>query len=266
MDKIELNYSLTKDIFEKNILKINADRLTSKYPQSHKALFYCQKKIDCLLRGIDELSNKNEYYYFIQATTRIIVEHFIVGHFIWTRTHIEKSDNCGIEYYAHYRLSELLKRENYELVIEGIEKKIKNNATFENMQRRFADAPHPITQSDIEDTHRIGNQFEIKSIFNYLLNRVPENDFFAESHKSLAQFLRMYNKLSSFVHGGPSAEFETYDDESIIDTKKTIEDSISYAKIASRLLKEHIMMLFLEEKPEYQQLLEPIMNLKKVQK
>lgn len=264
MSKLESNFLLTKDIFEKNIAKIITDRSTSKYHLCHKALFYCQLKIDCLLTSIEGIGKQNKNnYYFIQVLTRVIIEHFIIGHYIWTRTRIEKNDECGTEYYNHYRLSELLKRENYDLGIEGIEKNIKKYATFENLQKRFAEYPDPFTQTDIDDIHRIGGQFEIKSIFNYVLNKIPEKDLFIEFHKSLAQFLRMYNKLSSFIHNGPSAEYETYHDEPIIDKYKTIEESISYAKIASRLLKEHIMMLFCEEKPEYFNILKPIINLKK---
>jgi hypothetical protein len=75
--------------------------------------------------------------------------------------------------------------------------------------------------------------------------------------------LREYNKLSSFIHNGPSAEFETYHNEPIIDKKKKMEESLKYAKVASKALKEHILMLLLEEKSEYYEILEPIMNFKR---
>jgi hypothetical protein len=137
MDKLESAYFLTTEIFEKNILKITKDTSMSLYRESHKALFFCQKKIDALLNSIEVLNvqNREDYYYSIQVSTRVLFEHFIIGHYIWTKTRIEKNDNCGVEYYAHYRLSELLRRENYELGIEGIEKNIKNNTTFENLQK-----------------------------------------------------------------------------------------------------------------------------------
>lgn len=267
MTAIDTQYLLTKEIFEKNAAKFIADRLTSKYPESHKALFNCQMKIESLLSKIEGSTEPSvSNYYFIQVITRVIVEHFIVGHYIWTKTRIEKNDNCGIEYYAYYRLSELLKRENYDLGIEGIEKNNKNLVTLENLQKRFSDNPQTITQTDVDDTHRIGNQFEIKSIFNYVTNKIPENDHFIQFHKTLSQFLRMYNNLSSFIHGGPSAESETFHNEPDVNKTKIIEDNIAYAKIASRTLKEHIMMLFCEEKPEYFKIMKPIMNLKRENK
>lgn len=268
MNNIEITYSLTREIFRQNIEKIIADGVASMYPQSHKALFYCQDKIDCLLNCIMLLNNQEnvDNYYSIQVITRVFVEHFIIGHYIWTKTRIEQNDNCGVEYYAYYRVSELLKRENYDLGIEGIERNEKKYVTFENLQKRLEGYENPITPADIQEIHRIANQFDIKQIFHYVLNLIPNNEHFIEVHKSFAHFLRMYNNLSSFIHNGPSAEYETYHNEPKKDKGEVVNESINYAKIASRVLKEHIMMLFAEEKPEYFALLEPIMELKKEKK
>lgn len=115
MGAIEDQYELTKTIFLDKTSKILEDAAKSNYPQTYKAIFYCQKKIASLLDTLELLnaSSSENVYYSVQSTTRVLFEHFLVGHYIWTKTRIEKNDKCGVEYYVHYRLSEILKRENY---------------------------------------------------------------------------------------------------------------------------------------------------------
>ena len=258
---------IPNNIFLENTNKILRDIYSSKYPQSFKSLFYFQKKIDIILSSIQFINESitEDKYYTIQILTRVLFEHFIVGHYIFTKARIDNNDLCGTEYYVFYRLSEFLKRENYELGIEGIEKNIKNNATFENLKKRLEGYENKITQSDIEEIHKKGNQFEIKSILNYLINSTPSNDHYVGLNISLAHFLRQYNILSSFVHGGPNSESETFHGEPTIDKLKIIEDSIKYAKIASKTTKEHILMLMFQERFEYNELLDPIMDLKNIE-
>jgi|GEM_PF-1654585 len=265
MGALEDQYELTKMIFLDKTSKILEDITKSSYPQTYKAVFYCQKKIASLLDTLELLkaSDYEDVYYSVQSTTRVLFEHFLVGHYIWTKARIEKNDSCGTEYYAHYRLSEILKRENYELGLEGIDNKIKNNATFENLKKRFSGYDKPITQQDIDEIHRIANQFDIKSIYNYVRNEVPSGDHFSELHKSLVQFLKEYNVLSSFTHGGPSAEFEAFHNEPPIDKPQRIIDCIKHGKITLKTLREHILMLLFSEFEEYGEILKPIMALKK---
>ena len=265
MAALEDQYELTKKIFLDKTSKILEDAPKSSYPQTLKALFNCQRKMSSLLDTLELLkaSSGEDIYYSVQSTTRVLFEHFLVGHYIWTKARIDKTDDCGVQYYAHYRLSEILRRENYELGLEGIENKVKNNATFENLKKRFSDYDKPITQQDIDEIHRIANQFDIKSIYNYVINEIPTGDHFTQFHKSLVQFLKEYNILSSFTHGGPSAEYETFHNEPPVDKAQRIIDCIKHGKTTLKTLREHILMLLFSEFQEYGDILKPIMELKK---
>lgn len=265
MGAIEDQYELTKKIFLDKTSKILEDSFKSSYPQTLKALFNYQRKISSLLNVLEllQVSDKEDIYYSVQSTTRVLFEHFLVGHYIWTKARIDKTDDCGVQYYSHYRLSEILKRENYELGLEGIESNIKKNATFENLRKRFSEYDKTITQQDIDEIHRIANQFDIKSIYNYFINKVPTGDHFTEFHRSLIQFLKEYNILSSFTHGGPSAEYEAFNNEPPVDKAQRIIDCIKHGKNTLKTLQEHILMLLYSEFEEYGDILKPIMTLKK---
>jgi hypothetical protein len=265
-DKIEESYFLAKDVFEQNESKIREDIQASICKMSWQAVYFSQKKIDLFLTAIAYLASLDSeaYFYAIQANMRLIYEHFLVGHYIWTKTRLSESDECGQHYYAHYRLSELLKQENYDLQVEGMELNLKQHATPENLVKRLEGAPIPISPRDIQEVHTLGRQFDVRVIINYLLNEVPADDQFNAVHRILPQFVRDYNRLSSFVHGGPSAEALAFEEVAKpVNKSVTVTDSLAFAKICSRVLKENLMLGLIPERNEYLNIVAPIMKLKK---
>jgi len=259
MYNIDTHHQLTAEIFNRYSDKMLVDMKSSKYSQSHRALFYNQKKIDSFLEILTTFQNEKDYYLY-QAITRVVFEHFLVGHYIWTKTRVEKNDVCGEEYYMHYKVSEFFKRENYELRVEGIEKNIQKNNNIENIKIKYPEFLE-LEQKDLEQIHSIAKQFDVRNLLDYIVNKIPDNDFFKESHRMFLHFLREYNNLSSFIHGGPMAEDESYHDEPQIDKAKKIKENIQWSKIASRLIKEHIILLHLEERKEYLEIFEPIRSI-----
>ena len=108
--------------FAENKNKILSDIDISKFPKSNKALYYCQEKIDTFQKSLETLK-EGEHFYSTNTITRVIFEHFLVGHYIWLKTRNEKNDVCGEQYYNEYFVSECFKRLNYKIKIQGI----KNN-------------------------------------------------------------------------------------------------------------------------------------------
>jgi hypothetical protein len=264
-EKIEESYLLAKEIFERNESKIRQDIKDSACKMSWEAVYFSQKKIGLFLTAIAHLASLDSeaYYYAIQATMRLIYEHFLVGHYIWTKTRLNENDDCGQQYYAHYRLSELLKQENYDLQVEGMEMNVKDHATPENLQKRLEGAPAPMSPKDIQEVHALARQFDVRVIINYLLNKVAADDHFGSVHRMLPQFVREYNRLSSFVHGGPSAEALAFEGiAQPVNKSATIADGLAFAKICSRVLQENLMMGLIPERNEYFNILAPIMQLK----
>ncbi len=253
-------YEITKTIFLDNSERIIHDIDNSKYKNSNKALFYLNKKIDDLLTAIEPLQKHN--YYSSQVILRVIFEHYLLGHYIWTKTRIEKNDDCGKEYYVDYFVSEYLKRLSYDLKIDSIVDKTISTDLLNQFQSKFPQHKDA-TQEDIDRIHKTANQFDIRHILDYTLNKTPKNDFFEHVHKTFHHFLRDYNKLSSFIHGGPSAENETYHELPKVDKDIQIIQNIGWAKTGSRLVKFYVLSSLLEQedlKPFYKTIMEPLLS------
>jgi hypothetical protein len=265
VDLIEESYLLAKQIFEQHESKIRRDIDGSPYKLSLWAVYFTQKKIEQFLTAITYLASLDAeaYYYAIQAIMRLIYEHFMVGHYIWTKTRLDENDDCGQQYDAYYRASELLKQENYDLQVEGYEKGLKGHATPENLMKRMEGASVPITPKDINEVHILAAQFDIRRIIDYLLNKVPADDRFGSVHRMLPQFVREYNRLSTFVHNGPSAQAQAFQGiDRPVNKAQVVADSLQFAKICARVLKENLMMLLMQDRMEYIDLLAPILKLK----
>jgi hypothetical protein len=261
MYNFEKHYNLTKEIFDKNKDRILCDINKSKYPKSNKALFYCQEKIDNFLLTIEALTDE-KYFYSTSAMTRIVFEHYLVGHYIWLKTRLEKNDTCGEQYYEGYFISECFKRLGYNIKIEGIKTGVKAKGTLDDIKIKFPKYQE-LTQQELDEYHRVGNQFAlVQNILNYIINVAPKGDFFDEINTKFDHFLKQYNKLSSFVHGGPSAEHETFHISPPLNKTKEISESIGWTKTASRMIKFYILTLLLEETKEtykfYKELVEPL--------
>jgi uncharacterized membrane protein YheB (UPF0754 family) len=259
MTRIDEHYELTSKIFNDLLSVILKDIEKSKYKQTAKALFRQQEKIDSLLEAIINAANSSHSFYAIQAITRIVIEHFIVGLFIWTKARINKNDTCGEEYYFQYLISEFFKRQNYELRIEGIKQNILNYNSFQNIITKFPEFKE-LEEKQLHEVHKVAKQFDIRDMLDYLVNDIGKNDGFLKFHNIMLTALTEYNNLSSYIHSGPSAEFEVYDKTSKIDESKRVDDCIQTSKIYARTMKEHLLFLLIEEDQKYLQVLQPIIN------
>ena len=228
----------------------------SKYKKSIKAVYRQQDKISKLTEGLIAISKTTDNFYSIQAISRIIIEHFIVGHYIWTKARLTKNDEIGEHYYVHYDISEFFKRENYELRIEGIRLNKKNYNTFDNIIKKNPEFKD-LEEGQLADIHKVANQFDVRIIFQYFINDNPE-DVFKEFHNLMLSALSEYNHLSSYVHGGPTAELEAYDGRQNTNKEERITDCVKSAKVYCRTMKEHVLFLLLDEMEEYIEVLRPL--------
>jgi hypothetical protein len=256
MSKVEDHYNLTKLVFEKNRVKILADLETSVYKKSAKAIYRQQEKIEKLVTGLVAISKTDDNFYSVQAMTRIIIEHFLVGHYIWTRTRLTKTDTVGEEYYAYYDISEFFKRENFELRVEGIRHNKKNNNTFQNILLKLPQFTG-VDENQLAGIHKTAKQFDLRYILDYFINEIP-NDIFSDFHSIMLDALSQYNHLSSYIHGGPSAELETFEGRHKTNKSLRIVDCVNTGKIYARTMKEHLLFLLADDNKDYIEILREI--------
>lgn len=226
-------------------------------PNTLKSLVRFSKKLDTIM---DSLELIKDQYYCSQILVRSLFEHFIVAHYIYIKWYLEKNDKTGSEYYREYMASEFLKQTSYNYQIDSIEAKANKTISLEDYRK--IKGMEESTQVDINQLHMIGNQFDIRKIGKYLMTVNIESKGLIGVHKGILDFMRRYNKLSSWVHGGPHSEIISFEN-STHEMKEICEENVRWAKSASRSIKFNIITIICgETNGKYFDVMEEMVNKK----
>ena len=206
---IEKKEKIINEIFKETLVKIEDKISNHPYPKSIMAIYAKVQEIELIRQS---LNNSDVNFYSSQVLLRILLEHYIVAYYMYFKTISDKNDTIGKEYYDDYMKSEIIKRENYykkldeikgEPQHENINGYLEKYEVFENMSQR-----------EIDIIHQKASQFGIRIIIKFLFDHKNINVKEKALHYMMFDFLEKYNKLSSYVHGGVSAEAETFSKES----------------------------------------------------
>lgn len=187
-------------------------------------------------------------FYVSQVLARTLFEHYLIGHYIWTKLRIERKYEVGQQYYKDYFCSERFKQDNYNFSIDNIKENKKDKSAIDRIRLKYPEF-NEMEQSFLDNLHKVSNQFDIKKIGDYLNNKIDNTDTFKTVNISILDFLRRYNYLSSFVHGGAFSEMHTFDNEDNIDKEKVCLENISWGEIASKQSKRNIISALAIEFP-----------------
>lgn len=100
-----------------------------------------------------------------------------------------------------------------------------------------------MSQSDLEDYHKEARQFsDVKFIGDYLIKNKSVEPKLDKIHEILFQLLDEYNVLSSWVHGGPFAERETFVEYDKIVVNEEYERIIDWAYSLATYLKIYLVL------------------------
>lgn len=257
---IDQHFQLTNHIFIQNLELIEGAIQSSKFKQTAKALYRFTNKIDSIFRAIKEVTKSNNIY-SCQILMRCLFEHSIISQYIWIKNFEDQNDECAQEYYVDYFVAEFLKREGFDLKVERIEKNTNsaNSNNFESIKNKYP-FMKDAEQTDFENINKTGNQFDISKIGNYLNNK-SNIHLYKVVHKNMLDFLREYNILSSYVHGGPSSEKEVFDNLTEQKTTEVLENLNKWGMTISRIAKENLLYFLAKESPEIKQTIKPIYDL-----
>lgn len=244
-------------IFDAHILEIKQDIENSKYPKTAKALYRYYKKILSMHLLIEKI-NLEEELYTGKILLRALFEHMIVSYFIFNQSLKEKNDKIGEEYYMEYFVQEFFKQKGYTQKIDNIRNHISKNINGLDYVKGKYEELNEVTAAQYQEINAAGNKFKIDNILKKLNELTEEENEFSELHNYMLVFLDEYNKLSSYVHGGPFAEKETFDDEK--NEEEEILNIKKWAKSSLNLIKENIIIFLLDEYPSYKSLLKPVME------
>lgn len=206
--KIEESHKNVCGIFNEYLSDIEKRIENHSYSKSMLTIYSKVLQIELIKKSLDNCEGN---FYSSQVLLRILLEHFLVGYYMYFKTTSDKNDRIGEEYYEEYFKSEIIKRENYYFKLdmikgcpkhENIRGYLKKYEVFENMEQR-----------EIDTIHQRASQFGIRKIIKYLFEHEKVSKADKVMHNMLFDFLEKYNKLSSYVHGGVSAEAETFSKE-----------------------------------------------------
>lgn len=248
---------MIKNIFDSNIPQIKKDIENSKFPKTGKALYRFYKKISSIKALLDKMSDIKEVY-GAKILLRALFEHLIVSYYIYYRSQREKDDKIGEEYYQEYSIQEFFKQKGYSQKIENIRNNITKNISGLDYVKDKYEEFEEVTPKQYQEINTIRNKFKVDNILKQLNQIEDETSNIIKHHDYMLGFLDEYNKLSSYVHGGPFAEKETYDDSNDLD--KEIKNINAWTESSLNAIKEQILLFLGDEKPEYLLILKPIMD------
>lgn len=244
-------------IFNTHIAKIKKDIENSQFPKTAKALYRFYEKISSIKELLDKITDYKEIY-VAKILLRVLFEHFIVAYYIFYRFNLEGNDKVGEDYYQDYFSSEFFKQKGYIQKIDNIRNSKTQNIHGLDYVKSNNKEFEKVTEKQYHEIMEIGNKFKIESILKQLNKKDDKTIKSDKLHEYMIGFLDEYNKLSSYVHGGPMAEKLTFDVE--IDFNEDIYKIKSWGETSLNAMKENILLFLIDNKPEYIQLLKPIME------
>ncbi len=225
--------------------QIKTDLVKTNIVNSLKCLFSKTEQVIILMEDI--IRTKNTYT--AQILLRSLIEHFLIGFYVFLRVRIDKTDDVGDEYYDFYQNSEYLKQETYSIQIENIQNRLSEKIDATRLKQKF---PHlnNLEQKDLESYHFEGNKFaNLKNIGKFLIENGDFEPKLQPITTKLVDLIDLYNYLSSYVHGGPFAEHELLEMN-----KSEIEEferkTIDWADVLSSISVNILFLSMTYEKPE----------------
>lgn len=191
---------LIHEVVEQSLAALTSELLKSEFPQTGLALTSLAAKTNFLKTAIFDLC-ENDDPYSAGILFRSLIEHSLRHLYMFIRYAIDKSDAVGQEYYKYGNLGE---ERDYLKSIKSANNLIDVNFSEFNVWEEIKKIRTDLAGVDVGTLEKLVGQFQYKNIIKYLAVNIKEASVLEFSQKLILN----YSELSSFVHGGPSAERE----------------------------------------------------------
>jgi len=210
MDSIrDLDFDI-HDIFEKNGSLIFELIKSDKIPKTSNTFLLFIAKTNFIKESIFELS-ESQNIYAINILFRSLIEHYLRFQYMFFRVLSDKDDNIGEEYLKFCSLSENI---DTGKAWKDIAKILEKNPTADPYELLKEINPD-FKKYSKEEITKASEQFRYKNIIRFINSKLNRDNKF-EDNEFILKLIPIYSDLSSFVHGGPSADktlFETKDEK-----------------------------------------------------
>jgi Na+/phosphate symporter len=215
------------------------------YPKSMLTIYSKVLQIESIKKNLE---NSDKNFYCSQVLLRILFEHYLVGYYMYFKTVNDENDEIGEVYFGEYFKSELIKRENYCFGLDKLKGEVKHN-NIQGYLEKYEILKN-LDESEIQNIHKKASQFNIRKIIKYLFEHQKVSEEEKAKHKMLFGFLEKYNKLSSYVHGGVSADTETFIKERENEREDKINENKEWGLSIEFSLKLYFLLLLNHKNPE----------------
>lgn len=210
--------------------------------------------INSIKLGMYDLIEKcDTHLYVVKILHRSLIEQFLRFQYLFSRYINEKNDDVGLEYRKYSRISEVLAYINASSVASNMVGKTTEEIVLKKLKKDFPE--FSISKKELDS---ITNRWKHRSIIKYLKSncKLTEN----KGGDYILKLIPEYAELSSFVHGGTSAE-EYYNASMSEDSLK--EQMLSEAEEAcmvAALTKGMLLIVATKFEPDLQKDLDLVMN------
>jgi hypothetical protein len=251
-------YDLVTKIYNDNQDRINRLIDKSKFKRTFGVLITFHSKIEDLKKGL-ESSESHGAFYSSQCLERILFEHFLVVFYIWNKARIEMIDDCASDYLDYYPMYEMIRFENAN---SKLDKSYDSSKTpLENFFNKAPEFKGDVSEEDFTDLTKKAKQFTVSDILDFMRDKLKANDPYEHLKGIILQDCKKYNRTSSYIHGGRLAEKQVFENTPPTDKKNVMKDNSKTAELYSHQTLSFIMLLLIEENPDFLPIYQPVLDL-----
>lgn len=173
--------------------------IRSKFLNTVSALVGLTASITSIKLGIYSLAKDSETnLYPAKILHRTLIEHYLKFNYILARFLTEKTDEVGLEYRKYIQISEILSYANASEIVNSIVDASIDSEILNKLKKE-----HPEFNISQKGLRRITSKWKHRNIIKYLRSN---SSSLGGDNPYLLKLIPEYAELSSFIHGGRSAE------------------------------------------------------------
>lgn len=208
----------------------------SDFPVTIQSLIGLMASTNSIKLGMYDLIEEcDTHLYVVKILHRTLLEHFLRFEFLCQKFLEEENEEIGFEYRQYSRISETLAYVNASQVAATMAGKSTDDIVLKKLKKKYPELE--ITKRSLND---ITAKWKHRNIIRYLTSRAKQSK---DKYNFLYNIIPEYAELSSFVHGGTSAEeyyHEIFDSGSL---KNEMTNMAANACLIAATVKSHFLVV-----------------------
>jgi hypothetical protein len=227
--------------------------MQSNFPATMQSLIGLMTSTNSIKLGMYDLVEKcDTHLYVVKILHRTLLEQFLRFEFICQRFLEEGSEEAGYEYRKYSKISETLAYISASQVAATMAGKSTDDIVLKKLKKKHPELE--ITKRSLSD---ITGKWKHRSIIRYLTSNAKQSK---DEYNYLFNIIPEYAELSSFIHGGTSAEeyYHEIFDSSVMKAEMT--NMAANACLIAATVKAHLLAVVVKIDSSFEDDRNRIMN------